>query len=130
MSTEVNIPCNRARSRCKASSSRSARRRGSTDHPGRDHRRGDPEGRQSAFGPNRELEARFNEETGQVDLFQYMTVVEKVDEPEREIALDDAKRNGLEAELGEELGFQIFWRPEDTEKARASRTRSSAICSS
>jgi len=74
---------------------------------------------QSAFGPTRELEARFSEDTGQVDLFQYMTVVEKVNEPEREISFDDAKRRGLDAELGEELGFQVFWRPEDTEKARA-----------
>jgi transcription termination/antitermination protein NusA len=74
---------------------------------------------QSAFGPTRELEARFNEEGGQVDLFQYMTVVEVVAEPEREIALVEAKRRGLEAELGEELGFQVFWRPEDAEKARA-----------
>jgi N utilization substance protein A len=74
---------------------------------------------QSAFGPTRELEARFSEDTGQVDLFQYMTVVEKVGEPEREIAFEDAKRRGLEAELGEELGFQVFWRLEDTEKARA-----------
>ncbi|HMI86520.1 MAG TPA: transcription termination factor NusA [Polyangiaceae bacterium] len=74
---------------------------------------------QSAFGPTRELEARFSEETGQVDLFQYMTVVEKVTESEREIAFEDAKRRGLEAELGEELGFQVFWRLEDTEKARA-----------
>jgi transcription termination/antitermination protein NusA len=74
---------------------------------------------QSAFGPTRELEARFSEDTGQVDLFQYMTVVEKVGEPEREISFEDAKRRGLDAELGEELGFQVFWRPEDTEKARA-----------
>src|SRR5215471_14372750 len=55
---------------------------------------------QSAFGPTRELEARFSDETGQVDLFQYMTVVEKVTEPEREISFDDVKRRGLEAELG------------------------------
>src|SRR3954467_9604741 len=74
---------------------------------------------QSAFGPTRELEARFSEDSGQVDLFQYMTVVEKVGEPEREIGFEDAKRRGLEAELGEELGFQVFWRPEDTDKARA-----------
>jgi N utilization substance protein A len=74
---------------------------------------------QSAFGPTRELEARFNDDSGQVDLFQYMTVVEKVSEPEREIGFEDAKRRGLEAELGEELGFQVFWRPEDTDKARA-----------
>ena len=31
------------------------------------------------FGPDRELEARFNTETGAVDLFQYMTVVEMVE---------------------------------------------------
>jgi N utilization substance protein A len=72
---------------------------------------------QSAFGPNRELEARFNEESGQVDLFQYMTVVDDVSDEEREIALEDAQKAGLESELGEELGFQIFWHPSDAKKA-------------
>jgi N utilization substance protein A len=47
-----------------------------------------------------------------------MTVVEQVTEPEREIALDDAHKHGLEAELGEELGFQVFWHPRDADKAR------------
>ncbi|MBP9111590.1 MAG: transcription termination factor NusA, partial [Polyangiaceae bacterium] len=32
----------------------------------------------SVFGETREFEARFNEESGQVDLFQYMTVVDDV----------------------------------------------------
>ncbi|MDH5673908.1 MAG: transcription termination factor NusA [Myxococcales bacterium] len=70
------------------------------------------------FGPNRELESRFNEDIGQVDLFQYMTVVEEVDDDEREISAADAKRYGLDAETGEELGFQIFYLPEDAKKAR------------
>src|SRR5690606_8776072 len=70
------------------------------------------------FGMDRELEARFNADTGWVDLFQYMTVVEEVDDDEREITLDDAKKYGLEAELGEELGFQVFYRPEDADQAR------------
>lgn len=73
---------------------------------------------QAAFGPTRELEARFNPDTGQIDLFQYMTVVEEVEEPEREIALTDARERGLEAEVGEELGFQVFWHPRDAERAR------------
>ena len=73
---------------------------------------------QSAFGPNRELEARFNEETGQVDLFQYMTVVDDVSDEEREIAHEDAVKVGLTAELGEELGFQIFWHPAQAKKAQ------------
>jgi len=72
---------------------------------------------QSVFGPNRELQATFNEETGQVDLFQFMTVVDDVSDDEREIALEDAEAKGLEAELGEELGFQIFWHPTDSKKA-------------
>jgi transcription termination/antitermination protein NusA len=72
---------------------------------------------QSVFGPNREMEARFNEDTGQVDLFQYMTVVDDVSDDEREIALEDAQKAGLEAELGEELGFQIFWHPNDAKRA-------------
>ena len=71
-----------------------------------------------SFGMARELEARFNAETGNVDLFQYMIVVEAVTNDEREIAAVDAKRYGLEAELGEELGFQIFYLPDDADKAR------------
>ncbi|MES1183619.1 MAG: transcription termination factor NusA [Myxococcales bacterium] len=73
---------------------------------------------QAVFGPTRELEARFNEESGNIDLFQYMTVVEDVQLLEREIDLETAKEHGLEAELGEELGFQVFWHPRDAERAR------------
>jgi N utilization substance protein A len=73
---------------------------------------------QAAFGPTRELEAQYNTETGSIDLFQYMRVVEHVDQPEREISADLARKHGLEADLGEELGFQVFWHPKDAEKAR------------
>ncbi len=66
---------------------------------------------QSVFGPARELEARFNEDTGSVDLFQYLTVVDDPSDEDREIALEDAQKAGLEAELGEELGFAIYWHP-------------------
>ncbi|MCL2725760.1 MAG: transcription termination factor NusA [Polyangiaceae bacterium] len=72
---------------------------------------------QSVFGLNRELQAKFNEETGQVDLFQFMAVVDDVSDDEREIALEDAQKAGLDAEIGEELGFQIFWHPNDARKA-------------
>src|SRR4029077_3700750 len=54
---------------------------------------------QSVFGPTRELEARFNDDTGQVDLFQYMTVVEVVNESEREISLSDVEKHKLDATL-------------------------------
>jgi transcription termination/antitermination protein NusA len=87
---------------------------------------------QNTFGPNRELEARYNPQKGHVELYQFMTVVEEVDDPEREIAMDDLVRLNLQqefqAELGEELGFQIFWHPKTRRRPR-SRTRSSATCS-
>jgi len=73
---------------------------------------------QAAFGPTREMEARLNEETGQIDLFQYMTVVEEVEDPENQLSVDEAEKHGLEAEVGEELGFQVFWHPRDAELAR------------
>jgi len=71
------------------------------------------------FGMDRELEARFNEETGAVDLFQYMTVMTDVENIETQISIEDAEAHGLEAEAGEELGFQIFYMPVDAEKAKA-----------
>ena len=73
---------------------------------------------QAAFGQTREMEARLNEETGTIDLFQYMTVVEEVEDPENQLSMDEAQKVGLEAEIGEELGFQVFWHPRDAEAAR------------
>jgi N utilization substance protein A len=71
------------------------------------------------FGMSRELEARFNGDTGNVDLYQFMTVVELVENPEREISVEDARRYGFEdAAVGEDLGFQIFYLPEDSEEAK------------
>ena len=75
------------------------------------------------FGMHRELEAQFNEEIGAVDLFQICYVVPGVehDGPPpakgREISKTEAEANGLEAEMGDELLFQIFYRSEDGDKA-------------
>ncbi|HLL22603.1 MAG TPA: NusA N-terminal domain-containing protein, partial [Kofleriaceae bacterium] len=71
------------------------------------------------FGMNREMEAKFNPETGSVDLFLIVNVVEDDDAIEgREITVADAHKAGLEAELGDELLFQVFYRSEDDDRAR------------
>jgi transcription termination/antitermination protein NusA len=70
-----------------------------------------------SFGLHREMEAQYNEDSGAVDLFLIVNVVENVAQPGREISLEDARSHGLEAEMGDELLFQIFYRPEDAEKA-------------
>jgi len=69
------------------------------------------------FGTYREMEAQFNEDTGGVDLFLIVNVVEDDAEEGREITMADANANGLEAQVGDELLFQIFYRSEDAERA-------------
>jgi len=70
------------------------------------------------FGMNREMEAKFNAETGSVDLFLIVNVVEDDAIEGREITVEDAHKAGLEAELGDELLFQVFYRAEDDDRAR------------
>ncbi|MCA9678299.1 MAG: transcription termination/antitermination protein NusA [Kofleriaceae bacterium] len=65
----------------------------------------------------REMEATYNVETGSVDLFLIITVVEDDDIEGKEITVENARKYGLEAELGDELLFQIFYRAEDAERA-------------
>ncbi|MEM9875855.1 MAG: transcription termination factor NusA, partial [Myxococcota bacterium] len=76
---------------------------------------------QNTFGAGRELETRYNPERGHVELLMFMTVVEEVEDDEREIAMADLVRLDLqdefEAEIGEDLGFQIFWREQDRTEA-------------
>ena len=69
------------------------------------------------YGLHREMEATYNEENGAVDLFLIVNVVETVATRGREIGIADARANGLEAEIGDELLFQIFYRPEEAERA-------------
>jgi len=71
------------------------------------------------FGEERELEANFNSETGQVDLLQFMLVTEDVEDEGREITLDQAQLVDPGAEIGDELGFQIFYLDKDKDKAEA-----------
>jgi len=70
------------------------------------------------FGGNRNLEARYGDEVGQVELFQYMRVVEEVADADQEINVEQAHKVDPEALAGDELGFQIFYSPMDQDRAR------------
>ena len=48
-----------------------------------------------------ELRGEFNEETGEVDIFAEKTVVEEVEDPDLEIALEEAREFSSEVEVGE-----------------------------
>lgn len=75
------------------------------------------------YGAQREIEAQYNEESGEVELFQIITVSDDVENPFREVDVDEVFEAGFEAEPGDELLFQIFYREEDKEKAKAQDTR-------
>jgi N utilization substance protein A len=70
-----------------------------------------------AFGEEREMESKFNEATGRVDLFQIIVVADPVVAPAKEITLDEANRFNLKADIGDELLFQIFYDDKDQAKA-------------
>ncbi|MBI4224609.1 MAG: transcription termination/antitermination protein NusA [Deltaproteobacteria bacterium] len=54
-----------------------------------------------------ELEAHYNQEAGEIELFQFKTVVEKVQDPNIEITLEEGKELDPEAQAGDSLGVKM-----------------------
>jgi N utilization substance protein A len=59
--------------------------------------------------PERDIEAEFDPETGNVKLSQVLYVVDNVELALRELSLEQARRSGLEAEIGDELLFPLYY---------------------
>ena len=59
------------------------------------------------LGSRRDIEVQFNEAAGEIEVFQYRTVVEEVEDEETEIGLADARLLDPEIELGDDLGEKI-----------------------
>lgn len=59
------------------------------------------------YGLKQELEARYNQDVGEVELFQFKTVVKKVKSPPNEIALEEARELDGDAQIGDSLGTKI-----------------------
>ncbi len=59
------------------------------------------------FGIRRDLDVRFNEELGEIELFQFRVVVAEVLDEQTEVSLDEAKRLDPDVELGDELGSKM-----------------------
>lgn len=65
---------------------------------------------QKKYGPNAVLEAHFNNDTGDIDVFLFKKVVDSDDamlEESEEIKIEDAKKLDPEAVLGDELGVKV-----------------------
>ncbi|MBI4208385.1 MAG: transcription termination/antitermination protein NusA [Deltaproteobacteria bacterium] len=59
------------------------------------------------FGIEKEIEARFNEEVGEVELFEFKTVAEKVEDPSSQISFQEASKLDPECQLGDSLGVKM-----------------------
>jgi len=71
------------------------------------------------FGADRELETKYREDTGQVELMLYMRVMDDdaMESFERDLPLTKARLVDPEVQPMDELGFQIFYLDSDRERA-------------
>ncbi len=54
-----------------------------------------------------EIEVHYNEEAGEIELFQFKQVVEEVADPSAEISLEEAQELDSEAQIGDSLGVKL-----------------------
>ena len=60
------------------------------------------------LGQGLDMEAHYNEEVGEIEVFRFMTVVENVLNPDTQISMKEARETmDEEAELGDSLGMKI-----------------------
>ncbi len=59
------------------------------------------------YGIDKEIEAHFNEELGEIELFQFKTVVEQVDDDGTEISYEEAKELDPDVSAGDSIGVKL-----------------------
>ncbi|HTF34339.1 MAG TPA: transcription termination factor NusA [Myxococcota bacterium] len=59
------------------------------------------------YGQEKEIEARFNEELGEIELFEFRTVVENLTDPENQILIEPARALDPEAAEGDQIGVKL-----------------------
>jgi N utilization substance protein A len=59
------------------------------------------------YGSRRDMEVRYNEEFGEVEVFQFRIVVEDAEDDQTEISFDEARRLDPEVQIGDELGEKM-----------------------
>ena len=59
------------------------------------------------FGVKKDIEAQYNPEVGEIELFEFKTVVETVIDPDNEMSLKEGKELDPDAEVGDSLGLKL-----------------------
>jgi N utilization substance protein A len=60
------------------------------------------------YGHSLNLETKFNEDTGEIEVIEFKTVVDRIEDPDTEISVDQARKEyDSEAMVGDELGKKL-----------------------
>jgi len=59
------------------------------------------------LGNKTDIEVQYNEETGEIEVFQFKEVVETVEDPDLEITYEEGKKLDPECEFGDSLGTKM-----------------------
>ncbi len=59
------------------------------------------------YGDKMDIEVTFNEETGEIEVYQFKIVVEEVEDPDTEIIMADAIKHDPNVELDDAIGFRL-----------------------
>jgi transcription termination/antitermination protein NusA len=59
------------------------------------------------YGAKIDIEANFNETTGEIEVFQFKEVVEEVEEPDLQIGIAEGRQLDPECEVGDSLGTKM-----------------------
>jgi N utilization substance protein A len=59
------------------------------------------------FGPTRDVEAQYDPDAGEVDIYEYRVVVEEVEDEDAEISLEAARDHDPDVLVGDSLGFRV-----------------------
>ena len=71
------------------------------------------------FGMEREIEASYSVEDGGVQMFLVIRVADEITDPYTEITIEEAEEHGIEAEVDDELLFEIYYRNRKRDKDEA-----------
>ncbi len=59
------------------------------------------------YGDALDVEVHYSDETGDIEVFQFKIVVEKVTDPVTQICLEDARQHDQSIQLDDEMGFRL-----------------------
>ena len=59
------------------------------------------------YGEDMDVEVSFNEETGDIDVYQFKIVVEEIEDENSQIDLETAKKHDPSVQLDDEMGFRL-----------------------